>query len=49
MVINIASLTGEHGYPCSPLYASSKAAVVLLERVAEIELAEFWSSCARLA
>jgi NAD(P)-dependent dehydrogenase (short-subunit alcohol dehydrogenase family) len=35
MVINIASLAGEQGYPCSPVYASSKAAVVLLERVAE--------------
>jgi NAD(P)-dependent dehydrogenase (short-subunit alcohol dehydrogenase family) len=41
MVINIASLTAEQGYPYSSVYASSKAAVVLLSECLNIELAEF--------
>ncbi len=41
MIINIASLTAEQGYPYSSIYASSKAAVALLSESLNIELAEF--------
>jgi short-subunit dehydrogenase len=41
MVVNIASLTAEQGYPYSSVYASSKAAVALLSKSLSIELAEF--------
>jgi short-subunit dehydrogenase len=41
MIINIASLTAEQGYPYSSVYASSKAAVALLSESLNIELAEF--------
>jgi short-subunit dehydrogenase len=41
MIINIASLTAEQGYPYSSVYASSKAAVAFLSESLNIELAEF--------
>jgi NAD(P)-dependent dehydrogenase (short-subunit alcohol dehydrogenase family) len=41
MIINIASLTAEQGYPYNSVYASSKAAVALLSESLNIELAEF--------
>lgn len=41
VVVNIASLTAEQGYPYSSVYASSKAAVVLLSESLNIELAGF--------
>lgn len=41
VIINIASLTAEQGYPYSSVYASSKAAVALLSESLNIELAEF--------
>src|SRR5260370_25861502 len=41
MVVNIASLTAEQGYPYSSVYASSKAAVALLSESLNIELSEF--------
>src|SRR3984893_6738984 len=41
MIINIASLTAEQGYPYSSVYASSKAAVAVLSESLNIELAEF--------
>lgn len=41
VVINIASLTAEQGYPYSSAYAASKAAVATLSEALNIELAEF--------
>src|SRR5712672_1450691 len=41
MIINIASLTAEQGYPYNSVYASSKAAVAVLSESLNIELAEF--------
>ena len=40
-VINIASITGDQGYPYNSVYASSKAAVAVLSESLSIELAEF--------
>jgi short-subunit dehydrogenase len=41
VVVNIASLTAEQGYPYNSVYASSKAAVAVLSESLNIELAEF--------
>jgi NAD(P)-dependent dehydrogenase (short-subunit alcohol dehydrogenase family) len=41
VVINIASLTAEQGYPYSSVYAASKAAVATLSEALNLELAEF--------
>ena len=41
MIINVATLTAEQGYPYDSVYASSKAAVALLSESLNIELAEF--------
>jgi NAD(P)-dependent dehydrogenase (short-subunit alcohol dehydrogenase family) len=41
VIINLASLTAEQGYPYSSVYASSKAAVALLSESLNIELGEF--------
>jgi NAD(P)-dependent dehydrogenase (short-subunit alcohol dehydrogenase family) len=41
IVINIASITGDQGYPYNSVYASSKAAVAVLSESLSIELAEF--------
>src|SRR5260370_30341211 len=41
MIVNIASLTAEQGYPYNSVYASSKAAVALLSESLNTELAEF--------
>ncbi len=40
-VINIASITGDQGYPYNSVYASSKAAVATLSESLSIELGEF--------
>jgi NAD(P)-dependent dehydrogenase (short-subunit alcohol dehydrogenase family) len=40
-VINIASITGDQGYPYNSVYASSKAAVAVLSESLSIDLAEF--------
>jgi NAD(P)-dependent dehydrogenase (short-subunit alcohol dehydrogenase family) len=40
-VINIASITGDQGYPYNSVYASSKAAVAILSEALNIEMAEF--------
>jgi NAD(P)-dependent dehydrogenase (short-subunit alcohol dehydrogenase family) len=40
-VVNIASITGDQGYPYNSVYASSKAAVATLSEALSIELAEF--------
>ncbi|WP_326835050.1 SDR family NAD(P)-dependent oxidoreductase [Amycolatopsis rhabdoformis] len=41
VVVNIASLTAEQGYPYSGVYAASKAAVATLSEALSMELAEF--------
>jgi NAD(P)-dependent dehydrogenase (short-subunit alcohol dehydrogenase family) len=41
VVVNIASLTAEQGYPYNLVHASSKAAVALLSECLNIELAAF--------
>ena len=41
IIVNIASLTAEQGYPYNSVYVSSKAAVALLSECLNIELAEF--------
>lgn len=40
-IINLASITGDQGYPYNSVYASSKAAVATLSESLSIELAEF--------
>ncbi|MEU0914665.1 SDR family oxidoreductase [Streptomyces althioticus] len=41
VVVNIASLTAEQGYPYSAVYGASKAAVVALSEGLSLELAQF--------
>lgn len=47
MIINVASLTAEQGYPYNSVYASSKAAVALLSESLKSSSPSSGSSCGR--